>query len=186
MRAASLTRREQRTVSIGLIVSAIALFTAFVAMPYQRRWSAREELIASRADRIAKLESLISAESGLRETLRGREIAESGPRLVSGRTAALAASSLQGAIQGYATRSRVTIDRLDLAGAPDSVASPLPAIPASLSATGDVYGISEFLSLLQYGSPVVEIRQMTLVSNSSLRGGLIQLSLTLSAPSVIE
>jgi hypothetical protein len=51
---------------------------------------------------------------------------------------------------------------------------------------GDVYGLSEFLSQLQYGSPVVQVRQLTIVSNSSLRGGLLQISLQLSAPAVIQ
>lgn len=185
MPGTSVTRRERRTIAIGATVSAFALFLAFVIMPYARRWSAREELVASGADRIGRLHRLIEDEAVLRESLRAREGAGSA-RLVSGRTAALAASSLQNTIQNYATRSRVTIDRLDLAGIPDSSATPLPSIPASLSATGDVYGISEFLSLLQYGSPVVEIHQLTLVSNASLRGGLMQLSLSLRAPSVIE
>ncbi len=56
-------------------------------------------------------------------------------------------------------------------------------LPASITAVGDIYGISQFLSLLQRGSPVMEIRDLTLVSNSALREGLLQLSLTLRAPS---
>lgn len=182
----SLTRRERRTIAIGVAVSALALFVAFVAMPYGRRWSAREELISSGADRIARLRNLVNDEPRLREAVRAREVSTGAARLVSGRTPALAGSALQSAIQDYAALSRMTVTRLDLAGILDSSAAPLPAIPASLSAIGDVYGVSEFLSLLQNGAPVVEIRELTLVSNSSLRAGLLQLSLTLSAPAVIE
>ena len=184
--AGSHTRRERRTIAVGIVVSAVALFIAFAAMPYARRWSAREEMIEAAADRVHRLQALIANEPRLREQVsRGETGAVSG-RLVAGRTRPLAASALQSAIRNYAARSRVSVTRLDLAGTPDSSASPLPSIPASLSAIGDVYGVSEFLSLLQYGAPVVEIRELTLVSNSSLRGGLIQVSVTLNAPAVIE
>lgn len=186
MPAGNLTHRERRTIAIGIAISAVALFVAFAVMPYARRWTQREELIATGADRIARLRTLIADEPRLRAAVLRQEAGAGTGRLVSGRTPALAASALQAAIQGYAARSRVSVTRLDLAGTPDSSASPLPSIPASLSAIGDIHGISEFLSLLQYGMPVMEIRELTLVSNSSLRGGLIQLSLTLSAPAVIE
>lgn len=182
----NLTSRERRTIWIGAAISALALFIAFVAAPYARRWSAREELIASGADRIARLENLIADEPRLREALLDREVSNGAGQLISGRTQALAGSALQGVIQNYAARSRMTITRFDLAGAADSSGAPLPAIPASLSAIGDVYGVSEFLSLLQNGAPVVETRELTLVSNSSLRAGLLQLSVTLRAPAVIE
>ncbi|MEO8575751.1 MAG: hypothetical protein ABI556_03585 [Gemmatimonadales bacterium] len=182
----NLTSRERRTIWIGVAISVLALFVAFVGAPYARRWSAREELIASGADRIARLGTLIADESRLRQALLDREVSAGAGRLISGRTQALAGSALQGVIQNYAARSRMTITRFDLAGSPDSSGAPLPAIPASLSAIGDVYGVSEFLSLLQNGAPVVETRELTLVSNSSLRAGLLQLSVTLRAPAVIE
>ncbi|HEX2723635.1 MAG TPA: type II secretion system protein GspM [Gemmatimonadaceae bacterium] len=186
MPVAKLTRRERRTIAAGASVVVIAMVIAFVAVPYARRWSAREELIATGADRIARLQALIDNESRLRQTVQQREMATGGARLVSGRTAALAGSALQDALQDYATRSRLTVTRLDLAGTPDSSQTGLPGIPISLSAIGDVYGISDFLSLVTQGSLVLEVRQLTIVSNSSLRGGLLQLTLALSAPAIIQ
>lgn len=182
-----LNARERRSVIAGIAVSVIALVVAFGAMPLARRWSQREALIASSVERLARLRSLVARENDLRDTLQARERGTADARgVVTGRTPALAAAALQSAIQVYALRSRVAVNRLDVAGAPDTTGTILPMIPASLQAVGDIHGVSEFLSLMETGTPVVEIREMTIVSNSSLRGGLLQLSLTLRAPSVIE
>ena len=133
------------------------------------------------------MRALIADDTRLRSTLSATENGSGSHRLVSGRTAALAGSALQAVIQQDADRSRVTINRLDLAGTPDSTASSsLPSIPVTISAVGDVYGLSDFLSALQYGAPLVRVNQLTVVSNSSLRGGLLQISMQLSAPAVIE
>ncbi len=182
-----LNARERRTVIAGIAVSAMALVIAFAAIPLARRWSEREALIASSVERLGRLSSLVARENELRAALATRERGAVGGRsVVTGRTPALAAAALQSAIQSYALRSRVTVNRLDVAGAADTAGTILPMIPASLSAVGDVYGVSDFLSLIETGKPVVEIREMTIVSNSALRGGLLQLALTLRAPSVIE
>lgn len=187
MQFPDLGARERRTVIAGIAVSVIALVVAFGALPLASRWSRREAIIASSAERLTRLRSLVVRESDLRNTLDARERGSAGVRaVVTGRTPALAAADLQSSIQGYALRSRITVNRLDVAGAPDTTGTILPMIPATLAAVGDIHGVSEFLSLLETGTPVVEIRELTIVSNSSLRNDLLQLSLTLRAPSVIE
>ena len=190
MPALRLSRRERRTVFAGATVSIVALVLAFGVVPFARRWSDREDRIAASADRLARLRSLVANEGELRRIVAAREAADAasgtGRGILVGRTPALAASALQSAIQDYASRSRVTISRLDVAGAPDTSNAVLPMIPASLSAVGDIYGIGEFLSRLQSGSPVIEIKELTLISNSALREGLIQLSISLRAPSAAE
>lgn len=173
-------------VAIGSAIVVVALVARFILVPFVSRWNEREATIASTADRIERLRALINDDARLRNTLRSSESTSGPRRLVSGRTTALAGSALQAAIQSAADRSKVAVNRLDLAGTPDSVASTLPSIPVTISAVGDVYGLSEFLSLLENGTPVVQVRQLTVVSNSSLRGGLLQMSLQLSAPAVIE
>lgn len=186
MQVADASRRERRVVAIGSAIVVVALLARFAVIPFASRWNEREATIASTADRIERLRALINDEGRLRSVLRSSENANGPRRLVSGRTAALAGSALQAAIQSAADRSRVSVNRLDLAGTPDSAASALPSIPVTISAVGDVYGLSEFLSQLESGTPVVQLRQLTVVSNSSLRGGLLQMSLQLSAPAVIE
>jgi len=174
------------TIAAGAAVSVAALLLAFAIAPLAARWSAREAVIEARVETLARLRALVRDEATLKSVLLQRESGGAISPLVSGRTAALAGSALQTTIQEYAAGSRVTISRLDLAGPADSAKYSLPVIPASVSAVGDVYGVTEFLSRLQYGSPVVEIRQLTLVSNSALRDGLLQLSVSLRAPAVID
>ena len=187
MPVTKLTRRERRVIAVGSAIAIAAVLVRFAIVPFVARWNAREDMIAFSADRIERMRSLIADDSRLRATLGASENGGGSRRLVAGRTTALAGSALQAVIQSDADRSRVTINRLDLAGTPDStVSSSLPSIPVTISAVGDVYGLSEFLSALQYGTPVVRVRQLTVVSNSSLRGGLLQISLQLAAPAVIE
>ncbi len=184
MPALHLSRRERRTVFAGAAISVAALLLVYGALPLARRWSDREDRIAASADRLARLRFLVVHENDLRQAVARREgMTGTSGRILVARTPALAASALQSVIRDYAARSAVTVNRLDVAGAPDTASSALPMLPASITAVGDIYGISQFLTLLQRGSPVMEIRDLTLVSNSALREGLLQLSLTLRAPS---
>jgi hypothetical protein len=178
-----LSASERRTIAIGALVSAIALVMAYGVVPFARRWSAREDAIAAARDQIARLEFVASHERELREATReGDDRMNGGPRLLGGRTPALAASAMQTLLQGYADQSRITITRLDVAGAPDSVASALPMIPATLSAIGDIYGLTDLLASIEHGERVLEITGMTIVANSALKGGLLQVSLAVRAP----
>lgn len=187
MPVVSLNRRERRVIAIGAAIVATAAIARFVGFPLAARWTAREQLISSSAETLARMRDLVEQETELRAGLRSREALAGGRRLVTGRTTALAGSALQVALQSYADRSRVTINRLDLAGSPDTaVSASLASLPVTISAVGDVYGLSEFLSLVEDGSPVIELRQITVASNSSLRGGLLQMSFQLNAPAVIE
>ena len=172
--------RERRTIRIGLTVSLIALTVAYGVVPLARRWREREDVIAADLDRLARLRGLIASEDRLEGAARERAEALSAgsQRLLEGRTPALAASALQAAIQELADRSRVTVSRLDVAGAPDPGATGLPMIPATVAAVGDVYGLGELLSLLQRGSPLLEIHELTVRPNPSLRGGLLQMTVT--------
>ena len=181
MFAQGLSARERRTVILGAIVSAVALATAYGVVPFVRRWQAREELIASERDRLARLGSLVRHEAELRERVqaRSRALDAGSQRLLSGRTPALAASALQSLIQGYADQSQVTVSRLDVAGAPDTTGGPLPAIPATVSAIGDIYGITDMLSLLQHGPRALEIVELMVRPNPALRGELLQMTVTL-------
>lgn len=173
-------------IAVGAAIAIAALMVRFAIVPFVARWNAREDMIASSADRIARMRNIIADEPRLRAAL-GTSVNAGSHRLVAGRTTALAGSAVQAAIQSDADRSRVTINRLDLAGTPDSATnSSLPSIPVTISAVGDVFGLSDFLSALQYGDPVVRVQQLTIVSNSSLRGGLLQISLQLTVPAVIE
>jgi hypothetical protein len=181
--AQRLDPRERRTVLLGAIVSVVAVVVAFGVVPFVERWSAREQAIDAARDQVARLRYVIEHERELRASVErvDQGLAGTGGRLLTGRTPALAASSLQTLIQGYADQSRVTINRLDVAGAPDTISGALPSIPATLSAIGDIYGMTDLLTLIENGPRLLEITELTVVSNSALRGGLLQISMGLRA-----
>ena len=178
--------RERRTITIAAAVLGAALLFAYGILPFERRWSAREELIATRAEQVARLRWLAEHEPELRQATATRLASEGSverPRLLAGRSAALAASSLQTLVQGYADDAGVSVRELNVAGAPDS-ASVLgtETIPATVSAIGDIRGVSDFVSRLQNGTTLIDIREIGVSPNPALRGELLQLSLILRAP----
>jgi hypothetical protein len=177
--------RERRTIAIAGAVVSVAMVFAYGILPYARRWSAREDLIAARAERVARLNWLAEHEPELQKAAAER-IARSGsverPRLLAGRSPALAASALQTLVQGYADEAGITVRELNVAGAPDSSSVTSEAIPATVSAIGDIWGVSGFVSRLQHGSTLIDIREIGVSPNPALRGELLQLSLVLRAP----
>jgi hypothetical protein len=91
-------------------------------------------MIATELDRLARLRGLVANEAKLRELVVTRTASlEAGQqRLLSARTPALAASSLQSLLRGFADQSQVTVSQLDVAGAPETTDETLPMIPATV------------------------------------------------------
>ena len=175
-----ISARERRTVAVGIVVTVVSLIVAYGAVPFVRRWRAREEVIASQTDRLARLRGLVASEDALRAAVGDRRAAlDAGPqRLLSGRTPALAAAALQSALQGYADDSQLMVSRLDVAGAPIAGGT-LPRLPATLSAVGDVYGVVDLLDRVRHGPLALEITELTVRPNPALRGDLIQITVAL-------
>lgn len=167
---------------IALAVGLAAVTIARGGVPFARRWAARSEAISIESDRLARLRGLVAAREQLEERVREQSLVlESMPqRLLAGRTAALAASSLQSLLQEYADRSRLAVSRLDVAGAPD-VAGTRPLIPATLSAIGDIHGLTDILSLILHGPFLLEVTELSVRPNPALRGELLQMTVTLRA-----
>jgi hypothetical protein len=177
--------RERRTITIAVAVLAAAVVIVYGILPYARRWSAREDLIAMRAEQVARLRWLAANEASLEKASATRLAQRTGidrPRLLGGRSPALAASSLQTVVQGYADESGVTVRELNVAGAPDSTSAGVEAIPATVSAIGDIWSVTDFVSRLQHGTTLIDIREIGVSPNPALRGELLQLSLVLRAP----
>jgi hypothetical protein len=177
--------RERRTITIAVAALAAAVVIVYGILPYARRWSAREDLIATRAEQVARLRWLAANEASLEKasaTRLAQSIGIDRPRLLGGRSPALAASSLQTVVQGYADESGVTVRELNVAGAPDSTSAGVEAIPATVSAIGDIWSVTDFVSRLQHGATLIDIREIGVSPNPALRGELLQLSLVLRAP----
>ncbi|MEO7476289.1 MAG: type II secretion system protein GspM [Gemmatimonadales bacterium] len=156
----------------GAIASVLLLVTTSIVLPAVRRWDDREAAIAARRTQLGQLERLMGGETATRQTLTARRRDRSARlgRLLTGATPALAASDLQALLQGYADASRVTLDRVDLAADPGEVREGgLPAIPASVSGSGDIYGLADWLARLQYGGKLLVIDELRV--NASPIGG---------------
>jgi hypothetical protein len=167
-------------VLIALAVSLVAVAAVKGGAPFARRWLLREQAIAAQAERLARLRGLVSAHADLEARVRDGEAALElrAQRLLPDRTAALAASSLQAALQEFADRSRLSVLRLDVAGAP-ALEGERPMIPATLSAVGDIYGLTDMLALIQHGPLLLEVTELSVRPNSALRGELLQVTVAL-------
>lgn len=187
MRVRPFNRRERLVVVAGVTIALIAIAATLFVVPFYRTWSDREAQISASQERLARIRGLIRQQNALSRTAGGMESSSTlSGRLISARTLPLAASDLQRVMRMYAERSRISIDRLEFFQSEDSSALSGSEIPLTISAVGDIYGISDFLNALRSGSPVVEIREMNLISNSALKDGLIQFSATLRAPVVLQ
>lgn len=157
-----LSRRERRVIVAGAVISALALITVYGIQPFARRWSEREAAIAAKAEQAARLEALVGARDRLAASVaelrraRDRESA----RLLSGSTPALAASNLQTLIRGYAERSRVSLQRVDVDRDFEAEESGLVPIGLQLSARGDIYGLVDLLFYLQNGEKLLMIEDL--------------------------
>jgi type II secretory pathway component PulM len=189
--ADGLSARDRRTLRWGTVAVA-CVFLLALAIPMLRRWSDRESLIAARRGELARLKGMTAAESMLRTAVDARmaRASEYPQRPLSAATAALASGVLQGVLQRYADESQLSVSELNVSGEPDSTAVPLAALPATLIALGDVYGVADLLTRIQTGSTLLEIRELTVQVNPSRRaeggGELLQVTLTVRAPFVIE
>jgi hypothetical protein len=165
----SLSRRERRVVSAGAAVCLLSLLTIWVVLPFARRWQDREEAIVARQGQLGQLRSLVLREAATREGLvvRQKERVALRERLLTGATPALAASNLQGLLQGYADGSRVTLDRVDVVAEPGVPSGDsLPAIPVRLSGQGDIYGLSELLTRFQSGPKLLIVDELKVTGGS--------------------
>lgn len=180
--------RERRTIAVGAAVVGITAVVILGVLPLGRHWSERESLIAARRERLARVESIVGRERALAEAARALDarLDAGATRMVRARSLPLAASAIQAMVRDYAQSSVITVTRLDAAGAPVSTDAANVALPATISAQGDIYGIADFLRRLQHGHWLVELTDFTIAPNPVLRGNLLQVSIGLRAPIALE
>jgi len=161
--------RERIVVAGGATISLAALILVFGVLPFGRRWSEREASLEAKAAQLARLEALLSSQQQLEGAVAVLEGEREGwaRRLLSGRTPALAASTLQTLLRGYAERSRVTLDRINADREFEPGADGLTPIGMELVVRGDVFGLVDFLFYLQNGEKLLVIDELSI--NSSLR-----------------
>jgi hypothetical protein len=178
-----MTARERRAITLGIAITVVALAVTYGVAPYARGWAARETAIAAKSDSLARFRALVRDAPRLAAAVRAREAALAGApqRLIAARNAALAASDLQSVLQAYGAQSRVQVTRVDVAG--DALTGALPTIPATIAATGDVYGLAELLALLERGTRLIEITDLVVQTIPGSGGDeLLQFSIGVRAP----
>jgi hypothetical protein len=183
----NLEPRERRTIAIGATVVAVAAVVMLGLVPLGRRWSEREALIEVTRNHLARVGSITGHEGELAEATRAVEgrLDAGGTRLVRARSLPLAAAAVQSMVREYASASDVTVTRLDAAGEPIASSSSV-AIPATIAAQGDIYGIADFLRRLQHGRWLLEITDFSIAPNPVLRGNVLQVSIGMRAPIAME
>ncbi len=173
-----------------LAAAAVALMAAligFAGAPFYRSWQEREALISTSSERLTRVASLIARQDVLSRTVSALERTNGTQRqLLVARTPSLAASELQRVMRSYAERSKMSIDRLEFSSSDAPTGGGTTFIPFTVSAVGDIYGVTDFLAMMRTESPVIEVSEIGLVSNSALKAGLIQFSATVRAPVVIQ
>jgi hypothetical protein len=189
--ADGLSARDRRALRWGA-VAACLLLAISVSLPAARRWRDREALIDARRETLARLRGITTAAPALQQAVDGLDAraAVYPQRPVSASTAPLAAGVLQGVLQRYADECQLAVSELNVAGEPDSTAAPLGALPATMIALGDIYGVADLLSRLQHGPTLLELRELTVQVNPARRadggGELLQVSVSVRAPFVLE
>lgn len=180
--------RERRTIAAGAAIVAVAAVFVLGILPLVRHWADREALIDARRERLQRLESIAGreAEIGAGAQALAAQLDAAGVRLVRARTTSLAASALQSVIREYAAASAVSVTRLDAAGAPTAREGGMLAIPATIAAQGDIYGVADFLRRLQHGRWLLDIVDLSIAPNPVLRGNVLQVSIGLAAPITME
>ena len=184
----SVEPRERRTIAVGTAVVVVTAVFVLGVLPLLRRWREREALIDVTRAHIARVESLIGREAQFQEATRSIDASldAGATRLIRARTVPLAAASVQALVRDYARASVVTVTRLDAAGEPISTGGTNMALPATISAQGDIYGVADFLRRLQHGPWLVEVTDFAIAPNPVLRGNILQVSVGLRAPISLE
>ena len=182
-----LSARERRTSLIGAAVSGIGLVVAFGVLPWVDAATARAARLEAAQARLDALRALPAQAPMLRAAaVAARRAQDAMPvRLLVGPTPALAASALQGILQGYADRVGAEVLRVDAAA--DSTAA-VASLEGTLVATTDVAGLAELLTLVRDGGTALEVRALEVRVNAARRApqALLDVTLTVRAPVRVE
>jgi hypothetical protein len=100
-------------------------------------------------------------------------------RVLRGETPALAAAKLQELLRDYAEASRVDLEDVDVGGDPATDSTGLAAIPARLTADGDVHGLTELLWQIENGEKLLIVDELRVIWRSPPNNDTQHLSWTL-------
>ncbi len=167
-----LDRRERRVVMAGAGISAATLILVFGILPFARTWSERSASLAARSEQLGRLEALVEREDDLRQAVEELQQRRDlmARALLTGSTPVLAASVLQTLVQSYAEESLVLLPRVDASREFPAAEDGLVPVGLQLTAQGDIYGLVNFLFLLQHGEKLLVIDELRVSASSPRRG----------------
>ena len=172
-------------VTISVAVLLIALVGAFIARPMVSSWRAREAKIEAARTELSRMSDVLANSSVINAEIAEREslLALQPTRVLRAKSRTLAASALQSMVQDMADASHVTVTRLDVANVAGGA-----ELPLTLSANGDIYGLTDLLKQFGSGRYAVEVEKLQVQVNSALRGApdVLQMTLSLRAPVIVE
>ena len=158
-------------VTVGAVVTLVALTATYVVLPLARRWSDREARITLRTEQLSRLQGVVAEETAIRTALEAaeRQRREAEDRLLRGGTRAVAGSNLQLLLNRYATEAGMEVERVDAVagGAGDEA---VQRIPARITVRGDLRGLVELLSRMQEGMVLLAVDELSVTSSASARG----------------
>lgn len=181
-----LSRAQWRTVRAAAWVLAIVVVVKFSILPFAQRWFDREQQLNHARQRLADVSLLVSGADATDSlnAIRSSQLALQPTRVLRARSRSLAASALQSLVQEMADASNVSVTRLDVASSDTTSVS----LPISLSANGDIFGLSALLERVRQGRQVLTLDKLSVQVNSAMRGApdVLQMTLTLRAPVIVE
>lgn len=179
-------RRERWVVIGGVLMVALAVLGTYVIAPAAAQWGTRERQIDRARAQVAQLRALQlnGAAFDSAATTAETALAGAGRRVIHARSDALGASALQTLLQGAADASALLVNRVDVAPALDTDG----ALTATMSAYGDIYGLSALLTQLAVAPRVTMVERLTVQINPALRGArdVLQITVAVRAPMVFE
>lgn len=178
--------RERRVVIGGILVLALSLLATYGVVPAVTRWRERESQLDRVRAQLSHLKGIQLHASELEAAAARSEgqLAGGARRVIHARSSALGASALQALLQGAADASGLVVDRVDVG--PDLTSE--GDLTATLSAYGDIHGLSALLSQLARAPRITAVERLTVQINPALRGApdVLRVTLGVRAPMVME
>jgi hypothetical protein len=185
-------QREQRVIVGALVVLAVSLLLVYSVMPVVRLASARERQIDATRARAALLGGYAAAAPRLEQAAARDEawLATATRRVLHATSEPIAASALQSLMQDAAEGAGMAVNRVEVSPETDSASTggTVAQLRGSISAYGDIHGVSALLRTLEAGPRVVVVERFSVQQNSALRGApdVLQVTIGVRAPVVID
>jgi len=155
--------RDRRALAVGVVV--VVLLIAFArGLPALRRWQADvRDSSAALTQEAARARMTVAHERATRDSLaaRQRRFIALAPLLLGGETPAMGSATLASLISTAATAASVRLGPVQVQA--DTVARGVfSRVGVRAEITGDIRGVSAFLSILERGPTLVSVRELTI------------------------